>query len=240
MIGIILWTFLTSHIAVCVTSIYIHRGLCHKHYTPTSFLEHIFRFLLWLTDGVITKPWVAQHRKHHRYTDVQGDPTSPKLFGFWHVTKACLIPNFVSPYKYYLSDWAMENYGGGTPNDWLEKNIYCHVRIGVLLLLIIDVMLFGWLGIASWVIHLFLVALLINVTITTFGHTFGYRNYESIDSTTNIFPLGVLSCGEELHHNHHKYPGNPNNAHKWFEFDLGWFYIRILAKLRLLTINKSI
>ena len=132
----------------------------------------------------------------------------------------------------------MENYGGGTPDDWLERNVYCHVRLGVLLLLVIDMSLFGWLGILSWTVHLFLLALLINASITTFGHTFGYRNYDTNDATTNIFPLGILSCGEELHHNHHKYPGNPNFAHKWFEFDLGWFYIKVFSFLRLVEVKK--
>jgi len=238
--NVIVWTLLTSHVGVMVTSIYLHRGLCHKQFTMNPVLEHIFRFLMWITEGIVSKDFVAQHRKHHKYSDVQGDPHSPKLCGYWKVTSQCLIPNFFKKYRYFLDEWALQNYGGGTPEDWLEKNVYCHTKLGPLVLLVINLFLFGWVGMVSWVCSMFITSFFMNAMITGFGHWFGYTNYKMRDHTKNVFPIGILSCGEVLHHNHHKTPGNPNFSHKWFEFDLGWFYIRILSKLRLLKVNKSI
>jgi stearoyl-CoA desaturase (delta-9 desaturase) len=238
--NIIVYTLITSHIGVLVTSVYLHRGLCHKQFTIHPILEHTFRFLLWITEGIASKNFVSQHRKHHKYSDVQGDPHSPKLFGYWNVTSKCLVPNFFKEYKYYETEWALKHYGGGTPDDWLEKNVYCHTKLGPLLLLTFNIFLFGWWGIVAWVCSMFLTSLFVNAVITGFGHWFGYRNYEMVDNSRNVFPIGILSCGEVLHHNHHKSPRDPNFAHRWFEFDLGWIYIKVFEKVGLLTLIEPV
>ena len=201
-------------------------------------VEHIFRFLYWITEGVYTKPFVAQHRKHHKYSDQQGDPHSPVLVGFWKVLGYCLIPNFFSEYKYFDTDWALDHYGAGTPNDWMERNIYRHTKVGLLILLTIDVALFGWWGIASWLVHMFFVSLFVNAMITGFGHGVGYKNYDTNDASRNVIPWGILGCGEELHNNHHKDSSSPSFAHRWFEFDLGWVYIRFFKILGLVKLNR--
>ena len=236
--NVIVYTLITTHIGILVTTIYLHRCLAHRQYTPHPALQHVFRFLLWVTDGVVAKPWVAQHRKHHKYTDVQGDPHSPVLRGFWNVTSKCLVPNFFVKYKYFDTDWALEHYSKGVPDDWIEKHLYSHTRLGLSLLLFLNIALFGWAGIISWLFHMFFVSLFINATITGFAHTFGYRNYSTTDNSKNLFPIGLLSCGEEMHNNHHKDPANPNFAHRWFEFDLGWCYITLLKYLGMARIKN--
>jgi stearoyl-CoA desaturase (delta-9 desaturase) len=193
----------------------------------------VFRFLYWITEGVYTKPFVAQHRKHHKYTDGPGDPHSPVLVGFWTIVGYCLVPNFVYKFRYFDTDWALEHYGAGTPNDWMEHHVYYHTRLGLVILLSIYLALFGWWGMVGWVIHMFAVSLFVNATITGFGHGLGYRNYDRTDVSTNVIPWGILGCGEEMHNNHHEDPANPNFAHRWFEFDLGYFYIRLMVLLRL-------
>lgn len=235
---LVLYTILTAHIGIVLTSVYLHRYLIHKQFTLHPYAEQVFRFLYWITEGVYTKPFVAQHRKHHKYSDVQGDPHSPVLRGFWRVTGHCLIPNFFSTFKYFDSDWALEHYGAGTPTDWMERHVYSHTKVGLLLLLAIDVALFGWLGIVSWLVHMFAVSLFVNATITGFGHAIGYKNHASIDNSRNVIPWGILGCGEELHNNHHYSPGNPNFAHRPFEFDLGWVYIRFFKILGVVKLNR--
>ena len=235
---LVLYTILTAHIGIVLTSVYLHRYLIHRQFTLHPCVEQVFRFLYWITEGVYTRPFVAQHRKHHKYSDVQGDPHSPVLRGFWRVTGHCLIPNFFSTFKYFDSDWALEHYGDGTPTDWMERHVYSHTKVGLLLLLAIDVALFGWLGIVSWLVHMFAVSLFVNATITGFGHAIGYKNHASIDNSRNVIPWGILGCGEELHNNHHYSPGNPNFAHRPFEFDLGWVYIRFFKILGVVKLNR--
>ena len=236
--NVFVYTFITSHIGVLVTSIYLHRYLIHKQFDLHPVLVHIFRFLLWFTEGLQSKTFTAQHRKHHKYSDVQGDPHSPVLNGFWNVTVSCLIPNFFLKYRYFDTDWALEHYGAGTPEDWLEYNVYCHHRIGVLLLLVLNITLFGWIGIISWLIHMFAVTLFVNANITGLGHWIGYRNYNLVDNTRNVLPWGILGCGEEMHNNHHGDQRNPNFARRWFEFDLGYQYIKLLHVLGLVKYKK--
>ena len=234
----VLYTILVAHIGIVVTSIYLHRYCVHRQYILHPAMKHVFRFLLWITEGVITKPFVAQHRKHHKYTDCEGDPHSPKLAGHYRVTGFCLVPNFFVKFRYFDTDWALEHYGAGTPNDWLERNVYCHSRLGVLLLLAIAVYLFGWIGIVSWLVSMFAISLFVNATITGFGHWVGYCNYLRQDCSTNVIPWGILGSGEELHHNHHEDPSNPNFAHQWFEFDLGYAYIQLMVLLRLAKFKR--
>lgn len=236
--AVVLYTILIAHIGILTTSIYLHRYLIHRQFVLHPALQQVFRLLLWLTEGVVSKPFVAQHRKHHKYTDCEGDPHSPVLAGYWRVTGYCLVPNFFVKFRYFDTDWALEHYGAGTPDDWLERHVYSHSRLGPLILLAVDIALFGWLGIVSWLVSMFATSLFVNATITGFGHWFGYRNHPTNDHSTNVIPWGILGCGEEMHNNHHKDPANPNFAHRWFEFDLGWAYIRFFKILGLVKLNR--
>ena len=239
MLEAVVFALVTTHISSACMSLYLHRCLSHRHFVPSKGLEHFFRVWLWLTDGVRSKPWVAQHRVHHMFTDKEGDPHSPVLFGFWTVTYWCLIPNFIRPYQYRESDWELNHYGKGTPDDWLEHNVYAkYQRLGVLIMLAIDLLLFGWLGLAVWVFQLFWVPFWSNAAVTGGSHWLGYRRYNTKDNSRNLWPIGIMSGGEELHHNHHAYPNNPNLRHKWYEFDIGWIYIKLFEKLGLLTLKK--
>ena len=236
--SLVIFFFVTTHITIACVSLYLHRYLTHRQFTLNPVLEHAMRFWLWFCDGVISKPWVAQHRKHHKYTDVTGDPHSPKLFGYWHVTYQCLIPNFVRIYQYFDTDWALEHYGVGTPEDWLEKNVYAkYPRLGLILFLMLCISIFGWQGAVMWVCFLFYVPFFTTASISGFAHWFGYRHPDSKDNSRNLFPIGILIVGDELHNNHHRDPTNPNFAHRWFEFDLGYFYVRVFQKLGLLKLK---
>ena len=238
--NVVIYTILTAHVGIVLTSIYLHRYLIHRQYTINyPIVEHVFRFLFWITEGIYPKPFIAQHRIHHMFTEVHGDPHSPLLSGFWRVTGHCLIPNFFSTYRYWTPDWETEHFGRDAPDNWLEKNLYCHTRLGVLMLLLIDIGLFGWIGIVSWLVHMFAISLFVNATITGFGHKIGYRNYDRNDVSTNVLPWGILGCGEELHNNHHEFPRDANFAKKWFEFDLGYQYIKLLKLLGLIKINTQ-
>jgi len=238
-IEVAIYCFITTHITVACVSIYLHRYLTHRQFTLHPLLEHVMRFWLWFSDGVISKPWVAQHRKHHKYTDVQGDPHSPKLYGYVNVTIQCFVPNFVRLYQYFDTDWALEHYGKGTPDDWLEKNVYAkYPRLGLILFLLVDILIFGWIiGSLVWLFHLFFVPFLTTAAITGFAHWFGYKHPDSTDNSRNLFPVGIMICGDESHNNHHRDPYNPNFAHRWFEFDLGFLYIKIFEKLKLLKLK---
>lgn len=234
----VIYALVTTHITIVCTSLYLHRCLTHRYFTPTPALQHFFRFWLWLTDGVVVKPWVAQHRKHHKYTDVEGDPHSPVLYGYVNVTAKCLLPNFINTYGYFDTDWALEHYGAGTPDDWLERNFYSkYNKLGPLLMLAAAVALFGWLGIAVWLFQLFWPPLWHTAGITGFAHWFGYRDSASKDNSRNLWPWGIVIGGEELHNNHHMYPNSPNFARRWYEFDIGWMYIKLFEKLKLLKLK---
>jgi len=239
--NIVVYTILTTHLGIVLTSIYLHRYLIHRQYTiKYPAVEHVFRFLFWLTEGIYPKPFIAQHRIHHMFTDVHGDPHSPLLSGFWKVTGHCLIPNFFKKYRYWNTEWEIEHFSRDFKETWLEKNLYCYTKLGVLILLFVNILLFGWMGIVAWLIHMFLISLFVNATITGFGHKIGYRNYNRPDTSTNVLPWGILGCGEELHNNHHEFPASANFAKKWFEFDLGCAYIKILEFLNLVKINTKL
>jgi stearoyl-CoA desaturase (delta-9 desaturase) len=192
------------------------------------------RFWLWLTTGMITKQWVAIHRKHHRFIDTDGDPHSPKLFG---------IKNIVFRGVYYYYQAAKDarmivEYGVGTPNDWVERKIYTkHNFLGVFLMLAINILLFGWIGILIWLVQIVWIPFWAAGIINGLGHWWGYKNTDNKDSSTNIFPLAIWIGGEELHNNHHAEPANPRLSRKWWEIDIGWIWINIFKHLRLLKIR---
>jgi stearoyl-CoA desaturase (delta-9 desaturase) len=188
------------------------------------------RFWLWLTTGMVTKQWVAIHRKHHRFCEESEDPHSPVHFGIWRVLlKGALLYNTASKDKVMVN-----TYGVGTPDDWIEKNLYTpHSRLGITILLILNIILFGWIGIIIWGIQMIWIPLWAAGVINGLGHWWGYRNGSTQDQSRNISPIGILIGGEELHNNHHMNPASPKLSSRWFEFDIGWFYIKLFQKLRL-------
>ena len=234
---ILIVTLILTHITIACVTLYLHRSQAHRGVTFHPVVSHLMRLWLWMTTGQITKQWVAVHRKHHRFTEVEGDPHSPHVFGFWQVlTKGALLYHTAS------KDTDMVNtYGAGTPDDWIEQNIYTrHSRLGIMLMLLIDVVLFGWWGFVVWGIQMIWIPFWAAGVINGLGHWWGYRNGETKDKSRNIMPWGILIGGECLHNNHHLEPGNPRLSRRWFEFDIGWLYIKILCSLRLATLKPSV
>ena len=230
----ILYTLILTHITILCVTIYLHRGVTHRGLEFHPALSHFMRFWLWLTTGMVTKQWVAIHRKHHRFIDTDGDPHSPKLFGIKNIV-------FRGVYYYYQAakDARMVvEYGAGTPNDWVERKIYTkHHFLGVSLMLAINVLLFGWIGILIWLLQIVWIPFWAAGVINGLGHWWGYSNSDNKDSSRNIFPFGIWIGGEELHNNHHAEPANPRLSRKWWEIDIGWIWINIFKQLRLLKIR---
>jgi len=230
----ILYTLLLTQLTILCVTIYLHRGVTHRGLEFHPVLSHFMRFWLWLTTGMITKQWVAIHRKHHRFIDTDGDPHSPKLFG---------IKNIVFRGVYYYYQAAKDarmivEYGVGTPHDWVERKIYTkHNFLGVFLMLAINILLFGWIGILIWLVQIVWIPFWAAGIINGLGHWWGYKNTDNKDSSTNIFPLAIWIGGEELHNNHHAEPANPRLSRKWWEIDIGWIWINIFKHLRLLKIR---
>jgi stearoyl-CoA desaturase (delta-9 desaturase) len=229
-----LYTLIVTHITIICVTLYLHRGQAHRGLIFNPVVEHFMRAWLWMTTGQVTKQWVAIHRKHHRFTEAEGDPHSPHVHGFWQVL-------FKGAFLYHTAskDSAMvAQYGVGTPDDWIEQNVYTrHSRLGILLMLLIDIWLFGVLGFVIWGIQMIWIPFWAAGVINGVGHWIGYRNGETKDQSRNIMPWGILIGGECLHNNHHLEPGNPRLSRRWFEFDIGWAYINILKFLRLVKVR---
>jgi stearoyl-CoA desaturase (delta-9 desaturase) len=185
--------------------------------------------MYWLLFDVVTREFVVQHRKHHEFSDSFNDPHTPR-FGFWSLLRCCLVPSFFRSYKITVSDQEYHRYRAEASTNTVVDR---HPRLGVVLLLLINTLLFGWLGIVIWLIHLFAVNFLIITTITVFGHSVGYKNFNLGDCTKNVVPVGILCVGEELHNNHHKDSRQCNMAVNKNEFDLGFYYLQILNRLNL-------
>jgi stearoyl-CoA desaturase (delta-9 desaturase) len=231
----ILYTLIVTHITIVCVTIFLHRGQAHKALIFHPVLEHFMRFWLWLTTGMVTKQWVAVHRKHHRFSDLNGDPHSPHVYGFWKVLfKGALLYHDASKDKDMVN-----TYGVNTPDDWLERNVYSnHSRLGIGLLFVFNITIFGWIGALIWLIQMAWIPFWAAGVINGIGHYWGYRNGETKEQSKNIFPWGILIGGECLHNNHHLDPANPKLSRRWFEFDIGWFYIKIFEKFGLLEIRK--
>lgn len=232
------YLLIATHITIVCVTVYLHRGEAHKALSFNPVLEHFMRFWLWLTTGMVTKQWVAIHRKHHRCSDVDGDPHSPHVFGIWKVLfGGALLYHEASKDKELVNA-----YGVGTPDDWIEKNIYSkHSRLGILIMLFINILLFGPIGILLWGVQMIWIPFWAAGVINGLAHWFGYRNGDTRDHSRNISPWGIIIGGEELHNNHHLDPGNPKLSRRWFEFDIGWLYIKIFSLLGLIKIkNKDI
>jgi stearoyl-CoA desaturase (delta-9 desaturase) len=233
---IILITLLMTHLTIVSVTLYLHRSQSHRGVEFHPALAHAMRFWLWLTTGMTTKQWVAVHRKHHQNTDVEGDPHSPHVYGIWN-----LVFGGVKYYNRAGSDAAMiMKYGMGTPKDWIERKLYTpHHRLGILVMLVIDLLLFGPWGFLVWGVQMLWIPFWAAGFINGMAHWWGYRNTDTNDKSKNLMPWGIWIGGEELHNNHHADIANPKFSQKWYEFDIGWMYIKGLEFLRLATVKTS-
>jgi stearoyl-CoA desaturase (delta-9 desaturase) len=232
----LLYVLVMTHITILSVTLYLHRSQAHRAVEFHPVVAHFMRFWLWLTTGMVTKQWVAIHRKHHRFSDEIGDPHSPHVYGITPVLfRGALL------YHEASKDTAMVNsYGRGTPDDWIEHNLYSpHSRLGIGILLLLNILIFGWVGAIIWGIQMIWIPLWAAGVINGLGHWWGYRNGETRDRSRNIFPIGIWIGGEELHNNHHLSPGNPRLSLKPWEFDIGWMWIRLLQCLRLAQLRSA-
>ncbi len=225
-----------THITIASVTIYLHRHQAHRALDLHPVASHFFRSWLWLTTGVITKEWVAVHRKHHARCDIAGDPHSPKVFGLRKV--------LLEGAELYVSETedrqTIDTYGKGAPEDWLERNLYSRFsNHGIGLLLVAELVLFGGLGVSLWAIQMLWIPFWAAGVVNGLGHAQGYRGYETPDASTNIVPIGLLIGGEELHNNHHAYPSSARLSTRWWEFDVGWLYIRLLAMCKLARVKRQ-
>jgi stearoyl-CoA desaturase (delta-9 desaturase) len=230
----IIYTLVVTHITIICVTLFLHRGQAHRAFIFHPILSHFMRFWLWLTTGMVTKQWVAIHRKHHRFSDAEGDPHSPHVFGFWKVLfKGAFLYNDASKDKVMV-----DTYGAGTPSDWMEHNVYTpHSRLGIGILLVFNIIVFGWLGLLIWGIQMIWIPLWAAGVINGLGHWWGYKNGETKEHSRNISPWGIVIGGEELHNNHHLSPASPKLSHKWFEFDMGWAWFKIFESLKLAKVR---
>ena len=232
----IIATLVMTHITIACVTLYLHRSQAHKSVTFHAVIEHFMRFWLWLTTGMVTKQWVAIHRKHHRFSDVPGDPHSPHVYGIGRVFfKGAGLYHEASKDKVMV-----DSYGVGTPDDWMERNIYTpHSRLGIGILLVLDCWFFGWIGAIVWGIQMLWIPFWAAGVVNGVGHWIGYRNGYTKDHSRNIGPWGIVIGGEELHNNHHLNPASARLSKNWFEFDIGWMYICILNSLGLAKLREQ-
>ncbi len=225
-----------THITIASVTIFLHRHQAHRALDLHPIASHFFRFWLWMTTGQVTKEWAAIHRKHHAKCEQAEDPHSPHVHGI----KTVLFTGAELYRKESKNKETLTRYGHGTPNDWMERNLYSRFSWqGVALMLIIDVALFGALGLTVWAVQMAWIPITAAGIINGAAHYWGYRNFEAHDASTNISPWGILIGGEELHNNHHTYPTSAKLSVKPYEFDLGWAYICILQAVGLATVKKT-
>lgn len=232
----ILYTLILTHITIVCVTLYLHRSQAHRAVQFHPVIAHAMRFWLWLTTGMVTKQWVAVHRKHHRFTDELDDPHSPVHYGIWQVLfKGAALYHAASKDKNMV-----DTYGRGTPDDWIERKLYTpHSRLGIGILLVFNIIVFGWIGALIWGIQMLWIPFWAAGVINGLAHWWGYRNGETRDTSTNIAPWGIVIGGEELHNNHHLDPASPRLSRRWFEFDIGWVYIKVLEFCRLANIKPT-
>ena len=226
----IIATLVMVQITIACVTLFLHRSQAHRAVQFHPVVEHFMRFWLWLTTGMVTKQWVAIHRKHHQKSDQEGDPHSPQIYGIWTV----LFKGWILYHAASKDLDMVEKLGVGTPDDWIERKLYTpHSRLGILLMLVIDLVLFGPMGLVVWGIQMIWIPLWAAGVINGLSHWWGYRNVETPDTSRNLIPWAFWIGGEELHSNHHADGANPKFTQKWWEFDIGWMYICILKALGL-------
>ena len=234
--GYILVALALTHVTIAGVTIFLHRHQAHRALELGPIPSHFFRFWLWMTTGMITKEWAAIHRKHHAKCETAEDPHSPQVLGLNRV----LWTGVFLYVKESRNVDTMERYGHGTPDDWLERKLYSPLhKAGVVLMLGIDVALFGvWPGALIWVVQMVWIPFWAAGVVNGIGHVWGYRNFACADASTNFFPLGILIGGEELHNNHHAFATSAKLSNKWYEFDVGWLYIRLMEMIGLARVKK--
>ncbi len=233
--GYVVAALLMTHVTIAGVTIYLHRHQAHRALDLHPAVSHFLRFWLWLATGMVTREWVAVHRKHHARCETPEDPHSPQVLGIEKV--------LWEGSELYRAEAAnsetLDRYTHGTPDDWMERHVYGpNPNRGILLMFLIDLLLFGLPGITIWAVQMVWIPFFAAGVINGIGHYWGYRNYETPDASTNIVPWGVIIGGEELHNNHHAFASSAKFSTKPWEFDVGWFYIRVLAALGLARVKK--
>ena len=239
--GLVWWQVLLvalafTHVTIVSVTLYLHRCQAHRALELHPAVSHFFRLWLWMSTGMLTKEWTAVHRKHHAKCEQEGDPHSPQIFGIKKV--------FWEGAELYRAEAdnaeTVQRFGHGTPDDWMERNVYSrYSRLGIVIMLALDVALFGALGLAVWAVQMAWIPIWAAGVVNGIGHYWGYRNFEAADASTNLVPWGIIIGGEELHNNHHTYPTSAKFSVKPYEFDIGWLYISVLAKLGLARAKKT-
>ena len=234
--GVALAVLTMTHVTIAAVTIYLHRCQAHRALDLHPIVSHFFRFWLWLTTGQVTKEWAAIHRKHHAKVETADDPHSPQIYGINRVLWGGVF--LYAKETHNLE--TMERYGHGTPDDWIERHLYTpYSFVGVFLMLALDFAAFGLAaGGIAWLVQMAWIPFWAAGVINGVGHYFGYRSYDVADASRNIIPWGILIGGEELHNNHHAYASSAKLSCKWYEFDIGWVYIRMLSALGLATVKK--
>jgi len=233
--GCVLVTLASTHLTIIGVTVYLHRCQAHRALNLHPIVSHALRLWLWLTTGMSTAGWTAVHRKHHAFVEQPGDPHSPQIHGL----KKVLLEGAELYRAEARNPETLAKYAHGTPNDWLERNVYGrHDALGVSIMLIAAVLLFGPLGLTMWAVQMLWIPIFAAGVINGLGHWAGYRNFETRDTSTNITPWGVLIGGEELHNNHHAFASSAKFAMRPWEFDLGWVYIRLLERCGLAEVKK--
>ena len=233
---IVVFTLIVTHITIAAVTIFLHRCQAHRALDLHPIVSHFFRFWLWLTTGMVTKEWAAIHRKHHAKCETVDDPHSPQVLGINTV-----LSRGAELYKQEAANQeTLDKFGHGTPDDWIEHNIYSKFSWqGVAIMLIIDVFLFGAIGLTVWAVQMLWIPITAAGIINGIGHYWGYRNFDNEDASRNIVPWGILIGGEELHNNHHTFATSAKLSNKWYEFDIGWMYIQIMSSVGLATVKKT-
>ena len=224
-----------THVTIACVTIFLHRAQAHRALELHPAVSHFFRFWLWLTTGMVTKEWVAIHRKHHARVETPEDPHSPQTRGiktvFWRGTELYRAEAKIAE--------TIEKFGRGTPDDWMERNVYTRFSWeGVGLMLMVNFMLFGGAGITIWAVQMAWIPFFAAGVVNGLAHWWGYRNYATGDTSTNLVPWGLIIGGEELHNNHHAYGTSAKFSAQWYEVDLGWVYIRALSAVGLAKVRR--
>ncbi|WP_085314486.1 DesA family fatty acid desaturase [Derxia lacustris] len=229
------FTLIATHITIAGVTIYLHRSQAHRALDLHPIVSHFFRFWLWMTTGMVTREWVAIHRKHHARCETPEDPHSPQTRGIDTV----LLTGAELYRAEAKNQETIEKFSHGTPNDWIENNVYRRYSAGgVSIMLILDVLMFGGAGLTVWAVQMLWIPITAAGIINGIGHYWGYRNFSAPDASTNIFPIGIIIGGEELHNNHHTYASSARLSNKWYEFDIGWMYIKLMSYVGLATIRR--
>ena len=233
---VVAFTLVVTHITIAAVTVFLHRAQAHRALDLHAIPSHFFRFWLWLTTGMVTKEWVAIHRKHHAKCETHDDPHSPQTRGI----KTVLLTGSELYRAEAKNQETLAKFGHGTPDDWLERNLYERFSWqGVGVMLIVNLFLFGALGAAVWAVQMLWIPITAAGIVNGIGHFWGYRNFEAADASRNVSPWGVIIGGEELHNNHHTYPTSAKLSIKPYEFDIGWAYIRAMEMIGLAKVRKT-